>query len=87
MGASPGKTRKKAPLRRGFLLQSCIVLPKLFFGSPVTVEMIQKVQSMNTFWRHVRNEIAGARNQTMILAALATFLAWIVTALLRAIFG
>jgi len=46
-----------------------------------------KVQSMNTFWRHVRNEIAGARNQTMILAALATFLAWIVTALLRAIFG
>jgi uncharacterized membrane protein YidH (DUF202 family) len=42
---------------------------------------------MNTFWRHVRNEIAGASNQTMILAALATFLAWIVTALLRAIFG
>ena len=46
-----------------------------------------KVQSMNTFWRHVRNEIAGSSNQTMILAALATFLAWIVTALLRAIFG
>jgi hypothetical protein len=42
---------------------------------------------MNTFWRHVRNVIAGASNQTMILAALATFLAWIVTALLRAIFG
>jgi hypothetical protein len=47
----------------------------------------QKMQSMNTFWRHIRNEIAGARNQTMILAALATFLAWIGTALLRAIFG
>ena len=46
-----------------------------------------KVQSINTFWRHIRNVIAGARNQTMILAALATFLAWIVTALLRAIFG
>jgi len=43
--------------------------------------------SMNAFWRHIRNGIAGARNQTMILAALATFLAWIVTALLRAIFG
>jgi hypothetical protein len=33
------------------------------------------------------NEIANARNQTMILAAIASFLAWIVTEVLRATFG
>jgi len=38
---------------------------------------------MSNFWRNVRNEIGDARHQTMILATLASFLAWVVTELLR----
>lgn len=42
---------------------------------------------MRNFWRIVGEEIANAHNRTMILAVIASFLAWIATALLRAIFG
>ena len=42
---------------------------------------------MHIFWNKVIDESSDARNRTMVLAAIATFLAWIVTDLLRAAFG
>lgn len=42
---------------------------------------------MINFWDNVRRQIASTRHLTMILAAIAAFLAWVVTDLLRATFG
>jgi len=38
--------------------------------------------ALSDFWRNVRHEIADARNQTMILATIALFLAWVITGFL-----
>jgi hypothetical protein len=42
---------------------------------------------MHHVWRKVIDEIADPRNQTVILATIASFLAWIITAVIRATFG
>jgi hypothetical protein len=40
---------------------------------------------MKTFWRHAKHELA--RNETLMLGVIAGFLAWIMTQLLRVVFG
>jgi hypothetical protein len=42
---------------------------------------------MRNFWHNVFDVITNARNRTMVLATIASFLAWITTELLRAAFG
>jgi hypothetical protein len=42
---------------------------------------------MQSLWRLVKQELSNARDQTLIIAAIARFLAWIITQLLRSAFG
>jgi hypothetical protein len=42
---------------------------------------------MKLFWRQVKQELSNARDATLILAIIAGFVAWIITQLLRVVFG
>jgi hypothetical protein len=42
---------------------------------------------MKLFWRQVKHELSNARDATLILAIIAGFVAWIITQLLRVVFG
>jgi hypothetical protein len=42
---------------------------------------------MKLFWRQVNYELSHGRDATLILAIIAGFVAWIITQLLRAVFG
>jgi hypothetical protein len=40
---------------------------------------------MRALWRQVKHELSAGRNATLMLAIIASFIAWIVTDLLRII--
>ena len=42
---------------------------------------------MRPFWRQTKRDVFEGRDATLILAVIASFIAWNVTYLLRAIFG
>jgi hypothetical protein len=42
---------------------------------------------MKLFWRQVKYELSHGRDATLILAVIAGFVAWIITQLLRVVFG
>jgi hypothetical protein len=42
---------------------------------------------MKGFWRQMKHELAAGRDATLMLAIIASFIAWIVTDLLRIIFS
>ena len=42
---------------------------------------------MQSLWRQVKHELSNARDNTLILAVIASFLAWTVTQLLKVAFG
>jgi hypothetical protein len=42
---------------------------------------------MKLSWRQVKHELYNARDATLMLAVIAGFAAWIITQLLRAVFG
>ena len=42
---------------------------------------------MRAFWRQMKHELFAGRDATLILAIIASFIAWIVTDLLKTIFG
>jgi hypothetical protein len=41
---------------------------------------------MSDFWRQVKEEISNAKNRTLLLAVIASFIAWLITHLLRIVF-
>jgi hypothetical protein len=42
---------------------------------------------MKLFWSQVKHELSNSRDTTLILAVIAGFVAWIITQLLRVVFG
>jgi len=38
-------------------------------------------------WRRLRHELSNMRDATLLFAAVASFVAWILTDLLKALFG
>jgi hypothetical protein len=42
---------------------------------------------MSNCWRQLKEEISNARNRTLMLAVIASFIAWLITHLLRLAFG
>jgi hypothetical protein len=42
---------------------------------------------MKLSWRQVKHELYNTRDATLMLAVIAGFAAWIITQLLRAVFG
>jgi hypothetical protein len=42
---------------------------------------------MRKFWRQMKHDLFDGRDPTLILAVIASFIAWNVTYLLRTIFG
>ena len=42
---------------------------------------------MRTFWRQMKHDLFDGRDPTLILAVIASFIAWNVTYLLKTIFG
>jgi len=38
-------------------------------------------------WRHLKHKLVAERDTTLVLAIVASFIAWIITDLLRIIFG
>jgi hypothetical protein len=44
-------------------------------------------KEMKLFWRQVNYELSHGRDATLILAIIAGFVAWIITQLLRSVFG
>jgi hypothetical protein len=44
-------------------------------------------EKMKAFWLQMKHELSAGRDATLMLAIIASFIAWIVTDLLRIIFG
>ena len=42
---------------------------------------------MKLFWSQVKHKLPNARDATLILAVIAGFVAWIITQLLKVVFG
>jgi len=42
---------------------------------------------MKAFWRHMKHELCRGRDATLILAAVAGFIAWEFTQILKVIFS
>ena len=42
---------------------------------------------MNSFWGQVKHELSGERHATLVLAVIAGYTAWIITHVLRVVFG
>jgi hypothetical protein len=42
---------------------------------------------IKVFWRQIKQELSEARNGDLTVAVIAGFAAWIITQLLRALFG
>jgi hypothetical protein len=47
---------------------------------------IHRAKTMSDFWRQVKEEISNAKNRTLLLAVIASFIAWLITHLLRIVF-
>jgi len=47
----------------------------------------RETQKMKAFWHQMKHELSSGRNATLLLAIIASFIAWIVTDLLRLIFS
>ncbi len=44
-------------------------------------------EGMKLSWRQVKQELANARDADLLLAVIASFAAWIITSLLKVVFG
>jgi hypothetical protein len=44
-------------------------------------------KGMKLSWRQVKHELANARDADLLLAVIASFVAWIITSLFRVVFG
>jgi len=45
------------------------------------------VNEAKSFWHQVKQEMSNSRDATLILAVIASFIAWIITQMLRVAFG